>query len=222
MAERPSLKKPVDPLLYGRGQRVRVIRLALRLSRPAFERKHQISRGTLQNWEDARFGGLGEHGARRLIAVFGQEGIECTVEWLLYGIGIDPLVKWRKQTKQIKEPQKPKINPAMQHELAYFHEQHKHVIDTIMPDDAMAPRIFANDLVAGVRQFREEILKLIGQDCIVQTEQGDVLVRRIASGDEKQGYTLACPYTHDKTKFPDLKNVVLFSAALVIWIRSAD
>ncbi len=164
-----SPKKPVDPLLHERGQRVRVIRLALRLSRPAFERKHQISRGTLQNWEDARFGGLGEHGARRLITVFAQEGIACTVEWFLYGIGIDPLVKWHKQTKQHPSPQKPKINQAMQNELTYFHEQHKNGIDTIMPDDAMAPRIFANDLVAGQRLFRQEIEQLIGQDCIVQS-----------------------------------------------------
>lgn len=218
-----TVKKPIDPLLYERGQRVRVIRLALRLSRPAFERKYDIARGTLQNWEDARFGGLGEHGARRLIKAFANDQIECTVEWFLYGIGVDPLAKWRELKKQaVPVISHNPMSLAMQAELSFFHSQHQNAIDAMMPDDAMAPRIFASEWVAGLRYFQHDIEKALGQDCIIQTQQGETWVRRLVSGNEKHGYTLSCPYSADKTQFPDIKAVALFSAAPIIWIRSLE
>jgi transcriptional regulator with XRE-family HTH domain len=217
-----KVKQPIDPLFYERGQRVRVIRLALRLSRPAMEQKYKISRGTLQNWEDARFGGLGERGALRLIKAYAQEGLHCTVEWFLYGIGADPLVKWRAQNKQEQTAAPKTISKEIQAELTYFHQQNNNAIDTIMPDASMEPRIYANDLVAGLRYFSHDIEKAIGKDCIIQTQQGDTFVRRLDSGNEKRGYTLSCPYTGDKTLFPDIKQVAIFSAAPIIWIRSAN
>jgi transcriptional regulator with XRE-family HTH domain len=223
MGRKKVKEQDVDSLFYERGQRARVIRLALRLSRPAFEEKYGIARGTLQNWEDARFGGLGERGAKRLVNAFAKDNIHCTVEWFLYGIGADPLVKWREQQKQALPDNVPKkMSKAMQPELAFFHEQHKQVIDTIMPDNAMAPRIFENDVVAGVRYFASDIEKMIGKDCIIQTQKGDTLVRRLDSGNERRGYTLTCPYTGDKVHFPDMNNVAVFSAAPILWVRSPE
>ncbi len=213
-------KQISDPLLYERGLRIRSIRVALRLTRPRIEREYGVARGTLQNWEDARFGGLGERGAMRLIEVFAKQGIPCSVEWLLYGIGVDPLLTWRGQDNVHATFPALLINKSIQAELAYFHAQHAHAIDTLMPDAAMEMRIFAQDIVAGVRYFGEEMTQAIGKDCIIQTQRGEIYVRRLMQGDEKQHYTLTCPYTANKKDFPDLKNIVLFSAAPVIWIRS--
>ena len=211
--------KQIDPLLYERGQRVRAIRLALRLTRPRIERDYGISRGTLQNWEDARFGGLGERGALRLIEAFAKEGIPCTVEWLLYGLGADPLLEWRGQNKTPAKLDSCFFNKQIEAELGFFHAQHPNAIDMIMPDAAMEPRIYAQELIAGVRYFGEDLEQVLGQDCIIQTQQGDILVRRLQRGHEKHTFNLICPYMANKQAFPDIKNVALFSAAPVIWIR---
>lgn len=77
-----------------RGERVRYLReILLRLNRKEFCLRHPIiSDGTLLNWEYARYGGLSMKGAYALQEIFKKEGIlNCTIEWLLHGIGETPI-----------------------------------------------------------------------------------------------------------------------------------
>ena len=72
------------------GRRIEEIRDMTHLSRRAFSSKHQISYGTLQNWESGRYKGLTQEGLITLIQAFRKEGIEVTTDYLLYGSGAKP------------------------------------------------------------------------------------------------------------------------------------
>ena len=70
-----------------RAQRLKRLRKTSGLSRKDFSKKYNISPGTLQNWETARFGGLTEKGANLIISALKCEKIFCTFEWLMYQSG---------------------------------------------------------------------------------------------------------------------------------------
>ena len=70
-----------------RSKRLMCMRGMIGLSRREFCEKYDLSPGTLQNWEKARFGGLTEKGARRMIAHFKEEGVYSSFKWLMYGEG---------------------------------------------------------------------------------------------------------------------------------------
>ena len=98
-------EKKATPL--SRAERIRYVREdVLKLTRTQLSRRSKIPFSSLQNWEQGRNLGLTEAGARRLVAAFREEGIDCTVEWLLYNIGEKPLSPFSKKTMKqlLKSP----------------------------------------------------------------------------------------------------------------------
>ncbi len=83
----------------------------------------------------------------------------------------------------------------------------------------MEPCFTQREVVAGLRVYGKEIEKLIGLDCVVLVQGGDLLLRTILKGDIEGYYHLG--YTNPKTieskLFP--YNFELVNAALVIWAR---
>ncbi len=79
-----------DMSAEARGKRLRVVRMMTGLPRKGFEEKYDISASTIQSWEAAKAGGLTKRGVARILDVLKQEGIFCTMDWLLYGIGASP------------------------------------------------------------------------------------------------------------------------------------
>ena len=78
-------------LAHQQGIRLKYLRELTRLSRRAFGLKHDTSPGTLQNLEDGRYKrGIAEKLGMKLINIFKTEGIEVTLNWLLYGEGDEP------------------------------------------------------------------------------------------------------------------------------------
>lgn len=76
------------------GTRIKQLRERTLLSRRAFGKKHNISFGTLQSWEDGRSKeGLSENSAVILAIAFTKEGYICNKEWILYGTGEAPYIK---------------------------------------------------------------------------------------------------------------------------------
>src|SRR4051812_40338372 len=87
-----NTKKTIsEALKKERGNRIRKIREDLYMNRKAFAKKNNIPYPTMQNWEDGRFGGLSKRGAKMIATIFTQEGIFCTAEWLLDGVGQGPV-----------------------------------------------------------------------------------------------------------------------------------
>lgn len=232
-----------------RAKRAESLRRMTCLSRRAFEQKHGISASTLQNWEDVNANGLTEKGAWRLIHALKSEGVHCTLEWLMHGIGVTPQVSsqlYQHDTlpKEInahetntldahrsvvqnnaKNNDTPQEYDPDQHikfitaELLLFRQHYPNSLDYVVTDDGMAPRYLIGEYVAGIRHFNEAIATTIGLDCIVQTNDGDMLLRTVKKGDLEGHYTLVCSNPQTTVAKPILYNVQLLISAPVIWTR---
>lgn len=205
-----------------RGKRVRSLRLALRLSRKALGKIGSIPVGSIQNWEEARYGGLTEKGALKLVRAFQAEGLQVTTDWLLSGIGIDPLEAPPIISASIGFNHSVDFSSEniIAQELQLFHQLNPGSIDAIIPDEAMLPWLSPGDYVAGKRYFDEEIKKAIESFCIVQTLNGEVLVRQLKNNLASGVYSLVG--TNPNIQKNVIENVKLFSAAPILWIRKPE
>lgn len=212
-----------------RGNRVRVLRTALQLSRRAFAEKYGLPRGTLQNWEDGRYGGLTERGAMQLIEIMQQENLYCSVEWLLHGVGEAPPLINATYTLTPTEPAR--INDAaiakytyqetafMNEELSVFRRHyHPHVLELWVPDDDMLPHYQAGDLIAGRKRYDKSIATLAGQICLVQLADGRILLRELQLSQFANGYQVR---TSTQAK-QSAQEVELIAAAAISWWRRKD
>ncbi|MCW5588940.1 MAG: hypothetical protein KIT27_04675 [Legionellales bacterium] len=204
-----------------RAKRLELLRKMANLSRRAVEEKYGIDAGTLQNWEDARYGGLTEKGAHRMIKILKTEGVNCAFEWLMHGMGQGPHVQdpgFIEQSTRRKAPAN-KEEELIREELLLFHRHTQNPIDYQIEDDAMLPMYHHGDYVAGQRYFRDEIKALIGQTCIVQTADGLVSVRHLQFDHGDMTFNLTSLNPNTKLQEPTLYHVELVSAAPILWWR---
>ena len=217
-----------------RAKRLKSLRKMTRLSRKAFAERHRISSGTLQNWESARFGGLSEKGAKSVLHAIRAEGIEVSFAWLMYGVEPGPSLTERLYLGDavvgIAEPMQRASDPntlevqisAITQELLVFRKCNSNPVDYIVTDDGMYPRFVENEHVAGSRRYQQDIAQLIGQDCIVQTVDNEMLVRRLRWGSKPGLYNVVCTNPDTKVTVPVLYDVELLYAALVVWARRCE
>lgn len=211
-----------------RGKRLKSLRMMAGLSRKALEDKYSVSASTMQSWEDAKAGGLTEKGAKRAIDVFRQEGIRCAVDWLLYGIGLPPQLgdKLFQQQIHLQAMLEDRIEiteeRAIVNELLAFRQHNPDAVEFIMPDDGMAPLYKKGDYVAGKRRYDGAMENVIGMDCIVETKENEVLLRRLKAGSQPGTYTLICLNSDAIVSEFAIHDIELLSAAPVIWVRRKD
>lgn len=86
-----------------RGKRLKTVRIMTGLTRKLFEEKYGISASTIQSWEIGEADGLTEHDVKRLLPVLLKEGIACTEQWLLYGIGSFPHIMGISLTDELEK-----------------------------------------------------------------------------------------------------------------------
>ncbi|MDF2868216.1 MAG: hypothetical protein K0S11_1686 [Gammaproteobacteria bacterium] len=202
-----------------RAERIRYLRKLVDISREKFAKKHNIAPGSLQNWEDARYGGLTESGACQLAPAFQAEGIiSCTIEWLLYGQGDKPTMS-NFLDKFLAQPTVKPDEAMLVEELQVFSKLHPNSIDIRVTDDGLAPFFMLGDHVAGEKLFNDDIQKAIGYACIVQTQAGSILIRKVEMGSQVGCYNLICTNPDTTIGNPIETNIQLFSAAPIIWIR---
>lgn len=215
--------KPSDEQI-ARANRVRSLRKMTQLSRLEFQKRFGIAAGTLQHWEDAQKNGLSIKGAQRLSQVLKQLNIYCTVEWLMSGKGSSPQRLPNADTllspaNKVLAVQESHEIESIATELSLFTQHYPEVINTIVSDDAMEPRFVTGEYVAGIRRYRQAIHELVGQDCILVTNDGELLVRRIKAMEAPGFYTISCLNLNTTVARPFLYNVELVSAAPIIWAR---
>lgn len=206
-----------------RAKRALSLRQMTHLSRQKFEKRFGVSTSTLQHWEDPKKNGLTLKGAKRLIQMLQQTGVYCSVEWLMHGVGPGPQTlpshsqaQRSERTHKVSETSEAE---CIANELALFSQQYPEVIHTVLTDDSMEPRFIEGEHVAGVRRYKQGINELIGQDCIVVTKEGDLLVRRIRAQDAPGFYNISCLNMNSAISKPILYHVELVSAAPIIWSR---
>jgi HTH-type transcriptional regulator, cell division transcriptional repressor len=212
-----------------RGKRLKSLRMMAGLSRKALEDKYDVSASTMQSWEDAKAGGLTEKGSKRAIEVFRQEGIRCTVDWLLFGIGLPPQLSDKLFQQQIQLQEAIDDRTAMVDdrtrivkELLAFRQHNPDAVEFIVPDDGMMPLYHKGDYVAGKRRYNEAITNVVGMDCIIETKENEVLLRRLKLGAKPGSYTLICLNPDANVTEFALHDREILSAAPVIWLRRRD
>jgi hypothetical protein len=210
------MMQPADSI-ENRAKRLRLIRQFLRLSRPALEKKYAIAACSLQNWEQARYGGLSEKGARKVVRAFAAEGVECTIEWLLYGVGKNPIAPQARPLHSKITKHYSTEAETIAKEIQTFHSLNRNAVDCVMQDDGMLPAFLPGDHLAGIRYFSSDISKAIGLTCIAQTTEGDIFVRVLEEGDVPNRYNLIIINPH--TTLRHVKNIELLSVAPVLWMR---
>lgn len=205
-----------------RSERALRLRNSLRLTRDYFQKKYGISLTAMQAWEDDKYGGMPESGAIALSNAYQAEGIPVTVEWLMYGMGEDPLeglVIGGYRLKKLSEKAESQSlshateNPIMD-ELKIFYKNHKNAVHLIVEDDGLAPLIMPGDYVAGKWLFDEDIKTALDFPCIVEIESGKKTVRIVRSGSYDNLYDIACINPNYKI----LKDNKLLAAAPIIRI----
>ena len=204
-----------------RASRCLALREMMELSREAVKIRYGIARGTLQNWESARAGGLTQKGATVLVKAANAENIETSVQWLMDGIGPTPILRNSQHNidqndnyRLIGNDEEMQTISMM---LQTFRSHYSNPIDMVVQDDAMSPQFKIGEYVAGNRHYREEIESTVGLFCIVQTAEYGQLLRYLKLGDEIGYYHLINTNPDSKINQPTIYNTEIISAAPVIW-----
>lgn len=204
-----------------RGKRLKLIRKMTGLARNQLEEKYDISANTLQSWEVAKKGGLTLRGARRILSAVEQEGICCSLDWLLHGIGnspqaITPLPSYDLALPAHNLSEQERINK----ELDMFYALHAGTMHFVVKDNSMEPYYHFGDYVAGVAHILDTINTLVGKDCIVQTSDYKIHFRHIKRGAQPGLYDLV--YLNPASDASVALNQRIMKAAPIIWQRKRD
>jgi len=211
-----------------RAARLKRLRNLANLSRKEMCEGCDININTLKGWEIARYGGLPLDGAEKVVARVAEEGVTCTLDWLLYEIGIGPqlvtgVTDVGEAEKASHEPRSLEEDESrILEEILLFRKHYKDTIDYAIEDDGMAPHYQVGDYVAGVKHYGEAMHSLIGRDCIVQSREGRVYLRKLREGTESGRFTLMCSNMQTSIKTPVIYNVELaFAAPVIRYFRKA-
>lgn len=198
-----------------RASRLRRLRNMANLNRQQMCDDEHLNINTYKGWEIARYGGLPQDGAERVVKRVSREGVICTVDWLLFGKGQGPYVTpgYFSYSKEEKNDEDVEL---IMREIMLFQQQFSNTTFSEIQDDGMEPRYKLGDIVAGIRRFENDINSLINSNCIIQTETGEVIIRRLKKGTEKNKYMLSCINSHTKIEKPIIYDVKLIYAAPII------
>jgi len=158
-----------------------------------------------------------------MLKLLEEKGVVCDFNWLMFGIGNGPRIQQVFIVEE-KEAHYELLPESMEEkqiisELEHFRSLHENSIDLVITDDTMRPFYEEGELVAGINRFKNRLKSAIGLNCIVQTKDGKVLLRRVQEGTETGRFILTSLNTQTQSPDAILYNVELISAAPVIWRR---
>lgn len=194
-----------------RGERLRKIRNLANLSRKDLCNSEVLKLNTYKGWELARFGGLPIDGAERVIKRVAEENVICSLDWLLYGKGLEPYILPQTNLGKAQDE-----NEIILKEIMVFQSMHPNTIYTQIKDDALVPDYSKEDYVAGIKHIGNDIEKIINQICLVELSTGEILVRYLKKGDKKNNYQLLATNINHSLETPHLIESALNFAAPII------
>lgn len=157
------------------------------LNRKSFCERYEINRYTMQSWENGLHVSKGKN-VEKFIEALAREGISCTSEWLIDGIGeparpfIDTQVPQKESPQKNQQPQPPEI----------YDEEHEHLIDLLISsyadinkesvkmrvsDESMSPKFRAGDWLIGT--LYESPAEIHQKFCIVELGQNRFVARKV-------------------------------------------
>lgn len=190
-------------------------------NRLTFCERHEISPHTLSAWEKGKKP-VTEKGANKLIEAFAKEGILCSVDWLLHGVGLSPTTledftsSIRIEEISIIEEYK---NRQIQSEIALFIAQNPTARIFKMSDDSMEPALFEEDIIGAVLAPKNKIKSLVKRPCVFIESNDNYHIRLLVPSKEKETYNLASLNPQTKQTIPVFFNVRPKEIYKIVWIR---
>jgi HTH-type transcriptional regulator, cell division transcriptional repressor len=209
------------------GKRLRIVRKMSGLTLKELAKKYQLSVSTIKYWECAKNQGLSPKGAKKIISAMQNQGVQCSYMWLMHGIGLQPQFldinasdSINKNTSYIDQTTYEE-EKSISHEITTFCEKVNGAITITVYDDGMEPIYSVGDGIGGKRLYGQELAKAIGKNCIVETEDHQVLCRRVAQGKEEGNFNLYCVNPYSAANPPNMYDVKILSAAPIsrVWKR---
>ena len=175
-----------------------------------------IKSDTLYRWMHGRLQGIGSTGAVSLLAKLREVGVICSEDWLLTGEGRPPFRASASSVMQGTDALDSEGLLALDKEIKFFHENNPGSMGHFLKDNALQPVFMKGDYVAGIRTFQIE--KVLGEFCVVQLDNGDVLSCRLEAGSDKDSFTLLSLVPTESRPLV-LLNQKVIAVARIIWRR---
>lgn len=215
---------PQDEMLassQARASRLKRMRRLTFLSRKDFAKKHTFSPGTLQNWETARFGGLTEKGARLILKAFKLEGIFCSYEWLMLGVGDGPIFNKHSARNRVSNVVEAKLvsKPSFTQELKFFTQLHHGAVVHELHDTSLLPYMQVGDMLVGVPCNIARQSEIVGRLCILDLSHSVRVARYVKAihPDGTVNFVAANPFSDANYLLQDRAEVGKISP--VLWWR---
>lgn len=219
---------PID--IRERANRLRFLRRVSHLSMKEFAQHCNLGLTTINYWEQG-YSSITERGAQKVCKAMREEGIECSVIWLMTGYGEPPKVidssKLSKLNyKNLESLSKISINEKksdypmetieIKEELTLFKKNYPEHLIYLIDNESMKPLYSPGDLVAGKKLTDKNMELAHGADCIVELEGRELLIRRVKIGHAANSYDLYVINSDASLEFPPLRNIKVLSLAPII------
>lgn len=213
-------------LKSARAERLRRLRSMTGLNQENFARACSIGLSTLKNYEAAIMQGLSEKAAIKIIEGVYNIGVQCSLDWLLYGNGELPKLLYLNPDEQDTFERevtiqshsiRPRTNvEAIEAEFDVFYKMHANGVVIQIDDSSMEPKYEIGDWVGGNFLLSDEINNAINKDCIIKLSDEKLIVRHLTSSNEADLYNAYCLSPTANVKHPPLLNIKVIAAAPII------
>lgn len=203
----------IPPLKLARGKRLRALREALRYDRRAFVAKYGFKYSTFQAWEEGRFGSIPEDAAMQVTKICQAEGIPCTIEWLMFEVGDNPIELANQADGELSIIQD-KITEGFR---LFYGLDRKDIIQAIVKDDSLSPLYSKGDWVAGKRQ--DDLQEAINKLCIIKLVGRGQCIRILRFSPSYQRYSLERGIDAPTTAEQGFSKDDILSATPILWVR---
>lgn len=225
-------KSPLSLALQERANRLRFLRKMAHLSMKEFSQHCNLGLTTINYWEQG-YSSVTERGAQKVCKAMREEGIECSVIWLMTGYGEPPKVTDSSKLSKLnyknleslsrisineKKSDYPMGNIEIKEELGLFRKNYAEHLIHLVENESMKPLYAPGDLVAGKKLTEKNMELAHGADCIVELKGKELIIRRVKIAHVTDSFDLYVINSEASLEFPPLRNIKILSLAPIIRI----
>jgi transcriptional regulator with XRE-family HTH domain len=166
-------KNYTSTLFLDKNERLKLLRNMAGFTMKELAKKTGFGASTINHWESNK-DTLSERGAKRLLEVFRENGIECSAAWLLHGAGDPPqflTVSLSKETRVINV----NLENIIRQAIDYFHYAIENSITTSLNTDALYP-VFRKGFKVGGQKIFNSFEKYTKLPAIISTQNEEIKV----------------------------------------------
>jgi transcriptional regulator with XRE-family HTH domain len=196
-----------------RGKRLKQARKVAKLTLKEMSDNSDINYNTLCGWESGKHSGLTEKGAIKIVERLALEGVSCSVEWLLYGVGSEPSLFIPRTPNITATNTTSSAKEFVTSQIQLLKQYYPCLIGLVIDDSAMEPQYHIGDYVAGMPIPKEKLSLASGKTVIVKLNTGKILCRNLLI----DSTTGSCSLIGNSLNSPNsiMHNVVITECAIV-------